>query len=391
LVSIDELSNMKDARLAEKVLPLRMVIGVGSFPYRKQVEEVRRALNLKSSELARHRMAFAGFNVERRRQGPDSSPLDKWENADVLDTARRLAQANGKRFVVEDTALKPVIIPGFALRLPEQFPSAQPYPHPEVALIHLSESLKTIAGGDRSSETIPEYCLVRFFDLLVDGGEIYEYRIQMRMADPVRDKDSKAANEPLVSPWVQLPGTVTIPSDFAFYVVDQKELDPKHFPSTKAANRDQAAVQLHRWLDQFDPFEARLPQPIGDWAIAERVLVHAGEYIGGTHTVELPIWNWKEEQFILASDPNDRRTKRVPVAFPQESEIAPILVSFSGGQVEFNGVQERVPRELLVLMPNGRLAVRNSTADTRNPERLQQYHAWRRRVDDIKSAAAKRK
>jgi hypothetical protein len=390
-VEIEELAKRNDVRLAEKVLPLRVVIGVASFPYRKQVEEIQRALALHSLEEARRQLTFAGLNVERRRIGPDGKPLDMWASASVLEAAKILAKASGKRFVDDEPALKPVIIPGLALPLPEQFAFAPPYPRPEAALTHLAESLKGIAQGDRDAKAIPEYCLVRFFDVQVDPGQTYEYRLQVMMADPASDKDKQAVDKPLVSSWVQLPRTISVPSDFAFYAVDQKQLDPKHFPDAREAEREQAAVQLHRWLDFFDPADARNPQPVGGWAIVERVLVYPGEYIGGTHAVELPVWNWFEERSVLGSDPSDRSTKRVPVAFTEENEIAPLLVCFSGGRVEYAGVQERTPRELLVLMPNGRLAARNSAADGRDPERLQRYCDWRRRVDEIKNAGGGRK
>jgi hypothetical protein len=391
LVPIDDLNKFNDIRLAEKVLPLHMVIGVGSFPYRKQVAEVQRTLNLNSPADARQRLRFVGFNVEHRRVGRDGKPVDRWESADVLETAHRLAKASGKRFVADDPALKPIIIPGLALRLPEQLPTARPYPHPEAALTHLAESVKAIDQGDGGAEAIPEYCLVRYFDVHVDPGQTYEYRLQIMLADPASDKDKETADKQLVSSWVQLPGTISIPVEFIFYAVDQKELDPKRFPRAEAAGKDQVATQLHRWLDEFDPFDSRQPMPVGDWAIAERVLLHAGEYIGGTHSVELPIWSWKDERFILARDPEDRSTNRVPVAFTEENEIAPLLVSYSGGRVEFRGTREQAPRELLVLMPNGRLVVRNSVADARDPERLQRYHDWRRQIDDIKATGGGRK
>jgi hypothetical protein len=388
-VSVDELTRMQDMRLAERVLPLRMVIGVGSFPYRKQVEEVRRALSLKSLEEARREVVFVGFNIERRRVGPDGKPLDKWENIDVLETARKVARASGKRFVAEDPSRRAVLIPGLAMRLPEQFRLTRRYPRPEVELPHLSETLQAMVGHDPTSDAIPEYCLLRFIDATVEPGQTYQYRVQVRMVDPECKNEKQTAGTLLVSAWVQLPETVTVPPDFAFYAVDQKELDPKHFPGAKAPADDEVSVQLHRWLDLYNAPDVRDPQPVGDWAIADRVLFHAGEYIGGTHTVELPIWNWFDERFVLARDPENPEPKRVPVAFTEESEVAPLLVSFSGGSIESNGVTERVPRELLVLMPSGRLAVRNSAADTRDRNRCKQYHDWRSLVDTIKSGVAR--
>jgi hypothetical protein len=390
-VPIDELTKKHDWRLAEKVLPLRMVIGVGSFPYRKQVEEVQRSLQLKSLEEARGKVAFAGLNIQRRRVGSGGNPLDRWENLDVLETMRQAARAGGKRFIAEDPARKSLRIPGLVMRLPEQFRRTHLYPRPECELLCLSKTLQALAVEAATPNAIPEYCLLRFVDLMVEPGESYQYRLQVRMADSERKNEKEAADTPLVSTWVQLPETVTVPADFAFYAVDQKELDPKHFLGAKAPTDDEAPVQLHRWLDLYSAPDARNPEPVGDWAIADRVLLRAGESIGGTHTVELPVWNWFEERFVLAREPDDPQSRRVPVAFTEENEIAPLLVSFRGGTIESDGVKERIPRELLILMPNGRLVVRNSAADTGDPQRCKHYHDWRSLVDTIKTGSARAK
>jgi hypothetical protein len=409
-IPVDQLAKRSDVRLMDKVLPIRMAIVTASFPYKKQLQEVQRALQLASLEQARKELHFAGFEIERRPVRPDGKPAGEWDKASIQDDFLKVVQVSGQRFTEEDRWLKPVIFPGLVAGLPERLDGIR-YPRLDQGLRLLAKSLEKIGSlppktpddlneknpfeQEKEKETkkpdlsaIPEHCLVRFVDVAVEPGQSYEYRFQVRMHNPnfKRDQDLSspelAKSEHLVSEWVYVPGQITIAPDFGFYAVDQQELDPTRFAEAKAPDRDQTVVQLLRWVDWCDVTGHK--EPVGDWAIAERVLVRTGEYIGGNHAVELPVWNWSRERFVLASIPKDRRNKRIVLPFTDEEEIAPLLVSFGGGEIEFKGIKERVARELLVLMPNGRLAVRNSAKDELDTERREHYRHWRGRVDQIK-------
>ena len=197
--------------------------------------------------------------------------------------------------------------------------------------------------------------------------------------------------------WIELPERVSIPPDFHFYGVDQKELESKRY----VAPTTQAAVQLQRWVDLFNAADAKDPQPVGDWAVAERVMFSRGEFIGGTQKIELPVWNWLDERFVLASDPADRsrsRTKLVSVRFTESDSQCPVLVDFSGGTVSYHKPEEKrpvedkdVPRELLLLSPEGRLIVRNSVVDAEDAGRKEHLDWWRQRIKDIKESKDKEK
>ncbi|HMF12808.1 MAG TPA: hypothetical protein VKE94_10895, partial [Gemmataceae bacterium] len=76
----------------------------------------------------------------------------------------------------------------------------------------------------------------------------------------------------------------------------------------------------------------------------------------------------------------------------------PVLVDFSGGPTSYLKPEERraiedkdVPRELLLLSPEGRLFVRNSVTDASDSDRKEHFEWWRQRVSDIKNAKEKEK
>jgi hypothetical protein len=135
--------------------------------------------------------------------------------------------------------------------------------------------------------------LVRFIDLDVQVGRTYVYAVQVRMENPNFGKKNEVAYEELAknrelppSPWAMIPKTVTIPGESFFYAADMDlksleskipngpgGIDIKPIPGND--QKDKMAVQLQRWVDATE--EGKV---IGDWAIAERVVVRRGEYIG---------------------------------------------------------------------------------------------------------------
>ncbi len=78
-----ELERLGDAKLAEALYPVRMVIVSGSFPYKEQWEEFRRKLRRRTlaETLAMGESApfeFSGFEIQRQVYGPDGKPQGDW-------------------------------------------------------------------------------------------------------------------------------------------------------------------------------------------------------------------------------------------------------------------------------------------------------------------------
>jgi hypothetical protein len=163
-------------------------------------------------------------------------------------------------------------------------------------------------------------------------------------------------------------------------------------------------MQIHHWLEQYYTPDRKSNYPVGEWTLADRLLVYRGEYLARKAQVELPIWVTVKDQFILASNPKNRRQKTVEVYFgegsgPDPGEGEPVIVDFEGGKVSYDRVlgkgpdeklqtvriQDKAPIEVLVLAPDGKLLVRNAAADSADEERKERRAAIFDRLEKAKS------
>lgn len=252
----------------------------------------------------------------------------------------------------------------------------------------------------------PENLLVRFFDCGVEPGKTYRYSIQLRMENPnFGKKDLVAAGG-----WAEIKELFsdreftplfTIPGEYAFYAVDQPPeptLDPKVKPVTPGPDRGvpralnnhplQTTIQIHKFVPEVSLFNFQ----VADWAIAERVLVSRGEYIGRPTSapvplvVELPVWEAKRNGFVVANVSLDKKKGAkftgpgVPIDF--QLTAPPMLIDFDGGKQKrkVDGASSIISDdsaiEILVLGADGKLIVRNSRADSdlENPEGRERIH-----------------
>jgi hypothetical protein len=248
----------------------------------------------------------------------------------------------------------------------------------------------------------PEYVLFRFLDVTpMVPGTTYEYRIQIRMANPNHghDKDlaypDLAKPKEIVSAWFEVPGAVTVPNDFYLYAEDmRKDKDEarayvNHMPAEKGQT---LAFQLQRWVETVAPPEGNSkPTNAGEWAVLDRVLLHNGEYVGGTYKVELPVWDFFEENYIMAAFNTGRfvGSRRIDVQF--SGDPPPLLVHFEGGEVTdaSKKVRDTAPTEVLMLSPEGRLFVHEADAGVDDPDRRARLKEWRDRVGYVRRLGKK--
>jgi hypothetical protein len=252
----------------------------------------------------------------------------------------------------------------------------------------------------------PEYCLIRFFDPVAEPGKTYEYRFKVKIKNPNKDKkdvayEKLASKQYVESNWIELPQRVTIPPDFRFYAVNVKELAAKDAPGEdlkvykggayRIPGDNQLAVQLQRWVEIYDP--AGTKEPVGDWAVAEQVIFQRGEFIGGIQRIQMPIWNWLNHEFVIATHTKERNQKTALVPFTDSDSQCPMLVDFSPAALSYHKPDETrkvivddkdLPREVLLLSPEGRLFVRNSAIDGADKDRKEHVVLWRDRVKDIR-------
>jgi hypothetical protein len=203
-----------------------------------------------------------------------------------------------------------------------------------------------------------------------------------------------------------------VPGTFHFFAVDQFELDKMGERDPAVLKRlakempdaDHAAFQIHRWFDHadFDRF------PISDWAIAERVLVRKGDPIGGLGPIltKVPVWNAGIGGFEMPVTllPKKKVASGLELDFlPRPDKgipVAPVLVEIQGGRknIKVGGAQiaDDAATELLIVMPDGKLVLRNSREDAaariddasaEGTTRQDRVEHWRRRNRDALEAA----
>ena len=123
-----------------------------------------------------------------------------------------------------------------------------------------------------------------------------------------------------------------------------------HFmlPSSKVnPEKDrQTVMQIHKWLESADNQGGF--RPVGEWVVAERLLVYRGEYISRRLKCEVPEWKATREEFILASESATTARKKetgITVDFNQAGNDA-ILVDFEGGEVAVDRVVRRTEEKV---------------------------------------------
>jgi hypothetical protein len=98
-VNVDEfVQKPSGKRLARTVIPTRMAIISGSFPYRAQLEEYRWALHFDSIESMLNdpgaSLDFLGIEVQRRTVTPGGQPIADWEDLDIETPIKQLKLAS---------------------------------------------------------------------------------------------------------------------------------------------------------------------------------------------------------------------------------------------------------------------------------------------------------
>jgi hypothetical protein len=271
-----------------------------------------------------------------------------------------------------------------------------------------------VPTGPGNKFEVPEWCLVRFIDADVEPGKTYVYAVQVRLANPNFERQDVVAFPKLAEVkelasdgWLVVP-PVTVPAEWDFYTVDQYVLDAeaKKHPAKGADTKstlnhpELVALQIHKWLDKFvDRRLAYFPEE-GDWVILERLLLRRGEPIAKNKVeVELPEWFEEKGVFeLVGQGPSTKSRKEnkdaIALDFAPAAGDPPLVVDFVGGVKRDytlgwrSYVRDDSAVELLVLSPDGRLLLHNSSDDTnienaRGQARDEQYRHWQRRLQAL--------
>jgi hypothetical protein len=159
------------------------------------------------------------------------------------------------------------------------------------------------------------------------------------------------------------------------------------------------ALQIHRWLMYLDPRE-RDEHAVGEWVVAERLLVKRGEYVGRYVKVDVPIWKYNVEAFGLAGQRSDPlgvpppKSPGYPVSFGYAINDA-VLVDFEDGEVVHEGTREKgkttfremAPVEALLLTHEGKLIDLDAAVDADDGQRRKRLDDYRKRVAELREKA----
>ncbi len=249
-------------------------------------------------------------------------------------------------------------------------------------------------GGKQNAVNWERDAVVRFIDPDVEPGRTYKYAIRVRMVNPNHNKPSAVAfaklaeMDVLMSDWEFTP-SINVPYDYFLYVLDQQLHDEWTAPPVIGAKpvttppdprwRDHAFFQIHQWIQKkFDPKD-RTDFVIGDWAVAERVVVRRGERIGIDVPVVVPVWKERKDAFeipVIEKDAKDKKSKtKLGFKIDMRKEVTdnegkrveedpPVLVDYVGGKRGVAKVEEEAAQEALILSADGTLHVLNSRVDT---------------------------
>ncbi|HLJ92408.1 MAG TPA: hypothetical protein VKU02_04365 [Gemmataceae bacterium] len=472
-VDIDKVGTSQNVRLAEQVYPVRMAVVTGTFPFRQQMDEFRRALKKRTLDelfamfnAEEASWKFLNFRIQRRVFYQDGRQKADWQDYDeTLNSAFATLFAEAVDYEKEDADLhkyEGILNKGLVMVRPQL--ERGEYPKVEIQSIKdtlakldkesqgeevkrpLSDLARKLrrqgvdvwdvfnpllpeeeeeAGKamlekptpsptdnpekkkdtDADSELlIPDKALIRFMDVTVEPGLVYEYRIKVKMGNPNYKQKNLAyaslGTTPQIeaSDWTVVP-KVEVPRDIYYYAIDEKPA------------RDNTIIQVHRWVESLfkDPQNEQTQTYVGDWSIAEKLPVRRGEYLGRFAETKVPLWNIEKEDWELGFNPKNRRDQNLPVDFTVRTSRAldpALLVDYRGGKdhrepIEYrtpdsnkpkiNVATDSVPVQLLVLTPEGKLIVHNQPDDNSNEERIARHKAWKDWIAEVQSGRRKPK
>jgi len=394
-----------------------MALIAASFPYKAQLDEFKNRLFLpdyqsvlkESSRLLDEKrqplpaFRFLGVRLQRRVVDAMGKPLasktpEGWEPVDLAKDYKPYLFATGNTFEPDRLDVASVSVPGLVMPRLVQVRKDQ-YPEIETNLKNIRTTLEEMARA--KDVTLPTHCLVRLIDVTIKPGTIYEYRIQVRLANPNYRRSDKAnpqnaPGEELDSDkWYDIPQKVVVPPEMVYYAVDQKDLENRvdgknNYQGIHATERlakdQQVAFQIHRWVDTIDNGRSF----IGEWAVAERIIVTRGEYIGRTVRVEVPVWNYSLDAFeIPQTAKGKQKLPGVEVNFGDSRNEA-VLVDFEGPDHEYKRgtttLREHTTTEVVIFSSDGKLLARETKSDEKNEIRQERLKEWRNRVKEVKDS-----
>jgi hypothetical protein len=149
---------------------------------------------------------------------------------------------------------------------------------------------------------------------------------------------------------------------------------------------------------------------VGEWAVAERMAVARGMYLGKEEYVKLPVWRPQQQSYVLpdlARGKKGERVMKVPFEYDEKKvtrkALAPqaILVDFEqrgqrgyerivkegaeGAPDERRLITDNAAAQALIMDPNGKLLLREAALDLHDQERSQRLEDFRKRIKEVEN------
>jgi hypothetical protein len=254
--------------------------------------------------------------------------------------------------------------------------------------------------------------VVRFIDIDVEPGKSYRYAIRIWMKNPNKGKTNLVAFAALAQPdelppsaWV-VTETITIKGDYHLYAIDQLAVEGKAPPLAEAKIKDATTFQIHQWTKTPLDLDTHLGVPIGDWVVAERVVVHKGDRIGPAALVHAPYWDERADAFKLSGKKvQGKATLKIDMEPPVADNVGnngiigdsgyPLLLDFIGGKRKppNSTVDEEAAVDALIIGVDGKLRVLNSrdASDASEPlgkERQERVQRAIERVNEVSGSTS---
>src|SRR5262249_37050714 len=145
--------NPSGKKLAKTVIPTRMAIISGSFPYRAQLEEYRRALHFDSIEAMLNVVTpeFLGIMVQRRTVKPNGEPISDWQDLNI-DTPIKQLKLVSTGYTKEDEELQrygAIVYPNRLVMPRPKLIRHENYPEEKLSLLS-----KVVSDAKKSTEVI---------------------------------------------------------------------------------------------------------------------------------------------------------------------------------------------------------------------------------------------
>lgn len=257
--------------------------------------------------------------------------------------------------------------------------------------------------------SIPDALPMRFVDVDILPGVVYQYRIRLKLLNPNYGKDKLVATESLskvdklYSDWSIIPEEVFVPAESFLYahrpatIADIAPLVPLQY-QTKETLKDQVIIQMHVWFESIKHNNRQ--QPVGDWVVRDMVATK-GAPLGRLERVPLPLWDPKESKYYLEVD----EVKTIPEdvnKLPSKVRInfnvpRTLLMEFEGAKQTYEvptvnpkdpslpmykKMEDESNLEILYVGPDGLLRLQTSGDPREKIIRERREKAWRTWVQD---------